>query len=137
MHSSAKKFLESFLAEDIGAGDITSKILPRKRITAKIISRESGIVAGVSYAKEIFVSRKCTVKTYRRDGESVTSNQRIMTISDIDMTGKQIHGFLIKSQLCNRLGYSIEIIIKSSLTSVSSPEGISAMDDLVFQSRTY
>jgi nicotinate-nucleotide pyrophosphorylase (carboxylating) len=81
LHSSAKKFLESFLAEDIGAGDITSKILPRKRITANIISRESGIVAGVSYAKEIFVSRKCTVKTHRRDGQSVTSNQRIMTIS--------------------------------------------------------
>ena len=81
MQSSAKKQLERFLIEDIKSGDITSKLLPRKKITATIISRENGIVAGVSYAKEIFSSKGCRVTIHRKDGQTVTPNQRIMTIS--------------------------------------------------------
>ena len=81
MQKSAKKYLESFLAEDIGSGDITSKLLPRKKIIANIISRENGIVAGVQYAKEIFQSRNCRVTIHRKDGQSVIPNQKIMTIS--------------------------------------------------------
>ena len=81
MQSSAKKHLESFLAEDIKSGDITSKLLARKKITASIISRENSIVAGVAYAKEIFTSRKCKVTIHKKDGQTVTPNQKIMTIS--------------------------------------------------------
>jgi len=81
LHKGAKKSLERFLAEDIGKGDITSKLLPRIRICASIISREAGIVAGASYAKEIFLSRDCTVRLNRKDGQEVTPNQKIMTIS--------------------------------------------------------
>ena len=77
---SAKKYLESFLAEDIKSGDITSKLLPRKKITAHIISRENGIVAGVQYAKEIFQSRNCKVTIHKKDGQQVIPNQKIMTI---------------------------------------------------------
>ena len=81
MQKSAKKYLESFLAEDIGSGDITSRLLPRKKIIATIISRENGIVAGVTYAKWIFQSRNCKVVVHRKDGQSVIPNQKIMTIS--------------------------------------------------------
>lgn len=81
MQPSAKKQLEKFLAEDIKSGDITSKLLPRKKITATIISRENGIVAGVSYAKEIFASKNCKVTVHRRDGQTVVPNQKILTIT--------------------------------------------------------
>ena len=81
MHARAKKALEAFLKEDIGRGDITSKLLPRKKISAKIISRQHGIVAGVSYAKEIFVSRNCHVKILKSDGSKVAPNDIIMRIS--------------------------------------------------------
>ncbi|CUR51985.1 putative nicotinate-nucleotide pyrophosphorylase [carboxylating] [Nitrosotalea devaniterrae] len=81
MQSSTKKQLERFLAEDIKSGDITSKLLARKKITASIISREKSIVAGVAYAKEIFTSRKCKVAIHKKDGQTVTPNQKIMTIS--------------------------------------------------------
>jgi len=47
LQPSAKKQLERFLAEDIKSGDITSKLIQRKKIIAYIISRENGIVAGV------------------------------------------------------------------------------------------
>ena len=77
----SKKQLSQFLAEDIGTGDITSSLLPKKKISAKIISREEAIVAGASYAKEIFKLKGCSVKITRKDGSKVKPNQTIMTIS--------------------------------------------------------
>ena len=70
MHIRARKALDNFLAEDIGKGDITSNLLPRKKITASIISRQNGIVAGVQYAKYIFVSRGCKVKILKKEAVS-------------------------------------------------------------------
>jgi nicotinate-nucleotide pyrophosphorylase (carboxylating) len=76
----AKKSLASFLAEDIGKGDITSNLLPRKKISAKIISRQAGIIAGVQYAKEIFASKRCQVKIIKNDGSVIKPNDTIITI---------------------------------------------------------
>jgi nicotinate-nucleotide pyrophosphorylase (carboxylating) len=81
LHKRAKKALESFLAEDIGKGDITSKLVNKKQISANIISRQKGVVAGVKYAREIFVSRNCRVKILKRDGHQIKPNQKIMIIS--------------------------------------------------------
>lgn len=81
MHSRAKKALETFLREDIGKGDITSNLLPRKKIVATIISRQAGIVAGTLYVKEIFISRNCKVGILKNDGMKIKSNDKIMTIS--------------------------------------------------------
>ncbi len=80
MHKRAKKALESFLAEDIGKGDITSKLLDKREVSANIISRQQGIVAGVKYAKEIFVSRKCKVIILKKDGQKIKPNNGIMRI---------------------------------------------------------
>jgi len=81
LHLRAKKALATFLAEDIGKGDITSNLLPRKKISASIISREKGILAGVQYAKQIFTSRGCKVKILKNDGFKIQPNQKIMAIS--------------------------------------------------------
>ncbi len=81
MHLRAKKALATFLAEDIGKGDITSNLLPRKKISANIISKEKGILAGVQYAKQIFTSRGCKVKILKNDGFKIQPNQKIMAIS--------------------------------------------------------
>jgi nicotinate-nucleotide pyrophosphorylase (carboxylating) len=77
----ARKALDSFLAEDIGKGDITSNLLPRKKISASIISRQEGIVAGVQYVKFIFASRGCKVKILKKDGSKIKPNQKIMIVS--------------------------------------------------------
>jgi len=77
----SKKQLLQFLAEDIGSGDITSVLLPKKKISAKIISRENAIVAGAVYAKDIFKLNGCNVKIVRKDGSKIKSNQTIMTIN--------------------------------------------------------
>ena len=81
MHTRAKEALEAFLREDIGRGDITSSLLPRRTIHARIISRQHGIIAGVQYAKAIFSSRHCRVKVLKKDGAQVKPNQSIMEIS--------------------------------------------------------
>ena len=77
----AKKQLMEFLSEDIGKGDITSALLPKRNISARIISREEAIVAGVRHAKEIFKLKGCNVKIIKNDGSKIKPNQTIMTIS--------------------------------------------------------
>ncbi|AJM92086.1 MULTISPECIES: carboxylating nicotinate-nucleotide diphosphorylase [Nitrosopumilus] len=77
----SKKQLAQFLAEDIGKGDITSLLLPKKKITAKIISREPAIIGGVTHAKEIFKIKGCNVKILKKDGSKIQPNQTVMTIS--------------------------------------------------------
>ena len=81
MTFNSKKQLLQFLAEDIGKGDITSNLLPKKKITVKIITRENAIVAGVSYAKEIFKLKGCSSKILKKDGSKIKPNQTIMIIS--------------------------------------------------------
>ena len=76
-----KKQLLQFLAEDIQSGDVTSALLPNKKIKAKIISREQGIVAGVKFAKYIFQSKRCAVKIFTKDGSRLKPNQIILQVS--------------------------------------------------------
>jgi nicotinate-nucleotide pyrophosphorylase (carboxylating) len=77
----SKKQLSQFLAEDIGKGDITSKLLPKKKISVKIISRENAIVAGTSYAKEIFKLKGCNSRILKKDGSKIKPNQTVMIIT--------------------------------------------------------
>ncbi len=81
MDISPKKELKRFLAEEIGKGDISSRLLPTKKIKAKIISRQNGIVAGVKYAKDIFCFRGNKVKIIKKDGMMIKPNQTILEIA--------------------------------------------------------
>ena len=81
MSFNSKKQLSQFLAEDIGKGDITSALLPKRKISVRIISRENAIVAGAIYAKEIFKLKGCNVKILKKDGSKIKPNQTIMTIT--------------------------------------------------------
>jgi nicotinate-nucleotide pyrophosphorylase (carboxylating) len=78
---SPKKEIARFLAEDIGKGDITSKLLPKKKIKARIVSRQNGIIAGTKYVKEIFTSKGCKVRIFKKDGTAVKPNQAILEIT--------------------------------------------------------
>ena len=81
MKVSPKKELLRFLSEDLGKGDISSALLPRKKIKARIISRQTAIVAGVKFAKEIFALKGCQVRILKKDGSKVKRNQTILEIS--------------------------------------------------------
>lgn len=83
MTFSPRKQLREFLAEDIGRGDITSEILPRKKIKAKIISRQDAIVAGAKYAKSIFEIKGCRVRIIKKDGSRIKKNQKVLEVYGI------------------------------------------------------
>ena len=77
---SPKRELKRFLDEDVGNGDITSKLLKKKKIVARIITKEETIVAGTKYAKEIFALKKCKTKIYKKDGKIAKTNQIILEV---------------------------------------------------------
>ena len=81
MGTNTKKKLLRFISEDIQGGDITSVLLPKKRIKAKIISRQEGVLAGVKFAGDIFRLKGCNVKIIKKDGAKLKSNQIILQIS--------------------------------------------------------
>ena len=45
-----KQELRRFLAEDLGKGDITSKLLQKQQVTARIFTRQEAIIAGTNFA---------------------------------------------------------------------------------------
>ena len=80
MSFNAQHKLKRFLAEDIGKGDLTSKLLGQKEITAEIITRQDAIVAGANFAKQIFSLNGCSVKIVTNDGKKAKANQSILRI---------------------------------------------------------
>ena len=81
MGTNIKKELLRFVSEDIQSGDVTSVLLPKKKIKAKIISRQEGVLAGVKFAGDIFRLKGCSVKIIKKDGAKLKSNQIILQIS--------------------------------------------------------
>ena len=81
MGTNIKKELLRFISEDIQGGDITSVLLPKKKIKAKIISRQEGVLAGIKFAGDIFRLKGCSVKIIKKDGAKLKSNQIILQIS--------------------------------------------------------
>jgi nicotinate-nucleotide pyrophosphorylase (carboxylating) len=73
--------LKRFLNEDNARKDITSSLVTNKRIHARIVSRQDGIVAGAEYAKMIFVMNGCSVRVLRKDGSRTRKNQSILEIT--------------------------------------------------------
>ena len=81
MGTNIKKELLRFISEDIQSGDITSVLLPKKKIKAKIISRQEGVLAGIRFARDIFCLKGCRVRIIKKDGAKVKPNQIILQIS--------------------------------------------------------
>ena len=81
MKYSPKRELKRFLDEDVGKGDITSKLLQKKKIVAKIIAREETIVAGTKFVRDVFALKKCQTKIYKKDGNTAKVNQIILEVN--------------------------------------------------------
>lgn len=81
-----KKLVDLALQEDLGEqGDITTKstVSEKKTITAHLVSREGGIVAGVDLAEYVFSNfdSSLNIETYIKDGKSVSENEKILTVA--------------------------------------------------------
>lgn len=78
------RFIREALAEDIGRGDITTRltVLPKERGRAKIIAKSSGVIAGLPIGAQVFkqFDRRLTVRLKKSDGAFVKSGTLIATI---------------------------------------------------------
>ena len=79
-----KQLVKQCLKEDIGSGDLTAKLTPKKsQIDGKIISREQGIVCGVAWVSEVFRqigkqhNTKIDISWRVSDGDAVTADQML------------------------------------------------------------
>ena len=75
--------LRSILTEDLGKGDVTTMLLIPADSTAeaKIIARESGVIAGVEEAEILAESLGLKVENLVSDGEEVKTRKVLMKIS--------------------------------------------------------
>lgn len=72
------------LAEDIGDGDITARLIPaEKQATARIISREAAVICGRPWVDEVFaqIDPDVVVTWEVEDGERCEANQTLFTLS--------------------------------------------------------
>ncbi|MDR0911793.1 MAG: carboxylating nicotinate-nucleotide diphosphorylase [Methanobrevibacter sp.] len=74
--------IEYMIEEDIGFGDITTDALVPKDLTVKaqIISKESGIIAGVEIIKEIFSLKQIKFESFFNDGDNIKNKDIIFKI---------------------------------------------------------
>ena len=79
-----KQLVKQCLKEDIGSGDLTAELTPKKsQIDGKIISREKGIVCGVAWVNEVFRrigkqhETKVDISWRVSDGDAVKANQML------------------------------------------------------------
>ncbi|MEM4188026.1 MAG: carboxylating nicotinate-nucleotide diphosphorylase [Candidatus Hadarchaeum sp.] len=77
-----RKKIREMLSEDLGSGDVTSNVLIDSKLRAKaeIISKQSGMLAGVREAAMVFREVGVRVKILRRDGESIRPDEVIMKL---------------------------------------------------------
>lgn len=80
MRAPGRRELARFLAEDVGRGDVTGALLPRKRVRAAIITREPCVASGTRYARQLFSLRGCSVSSVP-DGRALRAGAQLARVS--------------------------------------------------------
>jgi len=71
------------LAEDIGSGDISARLVPaQQQACASVISREPAVLCGRAWADEVFrqVDSRVTLHWQAEDGQRIEANQTLVTL---------------------------------------------------------
>ena len=81
--SNVEDSLKSFIAEDIGHGDITSNAIidPGQQGKGQVICKENAIIAGIQESIILLELANCTGKPLARDGQRVKSGATILSVS--------------------------------------------------------
>src|SRR5713226_5390341 len=75
--------LRSFLAEDLGHGDITTNALidPAKKAVGHVICNEPAVIAGLEEARILIRLVGCQADSQVADGERVKSGSRVLRVT--------------------------------------------------------
>lgn len=79
-----QRVVAAALAEDIGSGDVTAGLVPDgTRVTAKVISREAGVLCGTDFVDAVFKALDRTLEAiwHKRDGDMLAENDLLFTVS--------------------------------------------------------
>ncbi len=78
-----KKIVRQALAEDIGTGDLTAKLIPgSKQANAHVITRDDAILCGTAWFDEVFrqLDSTITIEWHANDSDSIQSGQTICQV---------------------------------------------------------
>lgn len=91
-----KLLVKGTVAEDVRDGDITTinLIPPTNRASARIVSRDHGIVCGLGVARQVFktLDKNCVWRSKYSDGDVVKSGRTVATVSGLSraiLTGER------------------------------------------------
>jgi nicotinate-nucleotide pyrophosphorylase (carboxylating) len=76
-----KEFMQSALLEDIGRGDLFSKIGSKDIHKAKIIAKDDGVLAGVAYASVLAKICDISVQFVKFDSDTIKKGDTIAALS--------------------------------------------------------
>lgn len=71
------------LAEDIGSGDITARLIPEERLAhATVITREDAVICGTAWVDAVFrqVDPRVAVHWHVKDGDQAVANQTLFNM---------------------------------------------------------
>ncbi len=104
-------FVKKALKDDLGRGDLYSKIAKNTKIKAIIISKESNesVLSGVRYAKKLAKQNNIRVKFYKKDGDKI-KNQDVIA----KLEGKSNKILKIERVFLNLLQHSSAIATKTN-----------------------
>jgi len=76
-----ENFLKALVAEDVGRGDLFSRISTAKQIRAYIIAKSHGVFAGQEYVNTFAKMYDLEVEWKVKDGKSFTKGEKLLFIS--------------------------------------------------------
>lgn len=81
MERSVSDLVRRALEEDVGPGDITSAILPPRRVSGRFLAKSDLVLAGVDVAREVFRQTGAKAAFTRKDGDFVRARTVFGTVS--------------------------------------------------------
>ena len=99
----ARKKIKEMLAEDLGAGDVTSDSLfgPKVEAHAEITAKQGGVLAGVEEAAMVFRELGVRVEIVSADGSNISAGGLVMRLSG--KAGKILAGERVALNLLMRM----------------------------------
>ena len=76
-----ESFLKDLIAEDIGRGDLFSRISESKEIRAYIIAKSNGVFAGREYVDTLAEMYNLNLIWEVKDGDSFTKGKKLLFIT--------------------------------------------------------
>ena len=83
MEAAVRNNVEAALAEDIGSGDLTARLIPAAQTArATVVSREAAVLCGTAWFEACFrkLDENAAIQWFAQDGDAVAAGQKLVEI---------------------------------------------------------